>query len=150
MEFQYHKNGFPKHFTFAEMTATNTRFGNAPSTWAQVEAIRETAYFLDRIRERFGGPIRVNSGFRSKAVNAAVNGSKTSAHLEGRAADIRAASGKECDNRRLLKILIGEIRLIDQLIIYHEMAGVESSPIRFIHVGLPEAEKKPRMQVMEK
>ena len=49
MEFQDQKNGFPKHFTFAEMTATNTRFGNAPSTWAQVEAIRETAEFLDQI-----------------------------------------------------------------------------------------------------
>ena len=38
---------------------------------------------LDKIREEWGGPIIVTSGYRSQALNKAVGGSKTSAHCVG-------------------------------------------------------------------
>ena len=49
---------------------------------------------LDKIRETFGKPIYVNSGYRCKELNNRVKGSKTSHHLYGKAADITLKSKK--------------------------------------------------------
>lgn len=135
----------PRYFSFAELTHTDTGLANIPN-WDQVENLKELAYWLDDVREYFGSPIRVNSAFRSKAVNARLGGVTTSAHLDGFAADICAWSGKESDNRRLLNVL--KTYTVDQLIHYHAVAGVESSPIRFIHVGLKRKNGAQRMQIL--
>lgn len=42
---------------------------------------------LQRVRSVLGHPMRISSGYRSPAVNAAVGGSATSAHMRGLAAD---------------------------------------------------------------
>lgn len=42
---------------------------------------------LQCIREHFGKPVHITSGYRTTAHNAAVGGSKSSQHLLGRAAD---------------------------------------------------------------
>ena len=69
---------------------------------------------LDPLREAYGKPIRVNSGFRCPALNKAVKGSATSDHMAGRAADITGGSPKE--HKRLF-YLIQELGLpFDQLI----------------------------------
>lgn len=47
----------------------------------------------DTIRERVGKPLRVNSGLRCEAHNAAVGGAKASQHLYGTACDLGAPSG---------------------------------------------------------
>lgn len=44
---------------------------------------------LQCIREHFGKPITITSGYRTAAHNAAVGGAKSSQHLLGRAADIQ-------------------------------------------------------------
>ena len=44
---------------------------------------------LQAIREHFGKPITITSGYRTAAHNAAVGGAKSSQHLLGRAADIQ-------------------------------------------------------------
>ena len=43
---------------------------------------------LEPLRQHFNVPIRINSGYRSPALNKAVGGAKRSYHLQGRAADI--------------------------------------------------------------
>lgn len=44
---------------------------------------------LQCIREHFGKPVVITSGYRTAAYNAAVGGAKNSQHMLGRAADIR-------------------------------------------------------------
>lgn len=47
----------------------------------------ELVVLLQCIREHFGKPVHITSGYRTAEHNAAVGGSKSSQHLLGRAAD---------------------------------------------------------------
>ena len=47
----------------------------------------ELVVLLQCIREHFGKPVHITSGYRTAVHNAAVGGSKSSQHLLGRAAD---------------------------------------------------------------
>ena len=134
-----------KNFALKELLTTSTGLPNCPETWEQLENLQRLAGFLQCVRNIYGKPIIVNSAFRSKEVNEKAGGVKSSYHLKGLAADIRGTDAK--GNAELLGILKRNISQIDQLIAYR---SVTTKRIRFIHVGLPEAGKKPRMQVMEK
>ena len=48
----------------------------------------ELVVVLQCIREHFGKPVHITSGYRTAAHNTAVGGSKSSQHLLGRAADL--------------------------------------------------------------
>lgn len=50
---------------------------------------------LQPLRDELKTPIYINSGFRSAAVNKRVGGAKNSAHLFGRAADIKIDSERK-------------------------------------------------------
>lgn len=67
---------------------------------------------LDPLRECFGRPIYVSSGYRCPRHNREVGGVTHSQHMKGEAADIR------CADNRLLERLIENQGKYDQLIIY--------------------------------
>lgn len=79
------------HFTLAEMTASNTaaRKGIANVMGPGIhDQLILTADKMEAVRRILNGhPIRVLSGYRSPAVNKAVGGSRTSAHMTGHAVD---------------------------------------------------------------
>lgn len=107
-----------KHFTIKELTvsATAERLGidNTPTTEAVGNLRQLVANVLDPLREAYGHPIYVNSGYRCAALNRAVGGVPSSQHLTGEAADITAGSKRE--NRRLLA-LVKKMKLpVDQVI----------------------------------
>lgn len=82
-----------EHFTLDEFTKSITaeRLGIknvAPPSAVDNLRILCTS-ILEPLRQVCGRPLVINSGYRSSALNLAVGGSVTSAHLEGRAADIR-------------------------------------------------------------
>lgn len=71
---------------------------------------------LDPLREWYGKPITVTSGYRCPALNKAVGGSKTSDHMNGCAADIVGTPNTPKENKRLFN-LIQELKLpFDQVI----------------------------------
>jgi len=81
-----------KNFSVYEMTKSETALrrglDNTPSP-----AILDNLYLLcteilQPIRDYYGKGVKVNSGYRSPAVNSAVGGSRTSDHCKGMAADI--------------------------------------------------------------
>ena len=49
------------------------------------------AALLQKIRDHFGRPVVITSGYRTATHNTAVGGAKSSQHLLGRAADIQVA-----------------------------------------------------------
>ena len=59
----------------------------SPSTWPTV-VNPQLIELCNRIREAYGRPIVVNSGYRSEAHNAKVGGEKNSLHVLGQAADL--------------------------------------------------------------
>ncbi len=79
------------HFSLAELTvsATAARKGisNVPPSLV-LDTLVLTADRMEKVRALLGDhPIIVLSGYRSPAVNAAVGGSKSSAHMTGHAVD---------------------------------------------------------------
>ncbi len=87
-----------ENFTLEEMyrseTAERRRIDNRPS--ADIEANLEylVKNVLQPLRDHFGVPIRVTSGYRSPALNRAIGGSSSSWHSHGCAADIQIPSGR--------------------------------------------------------
>lgn len=80
------------HITYAEaihsQTAKRKGIDNTPNP-NQIEAMRLLAEkVFEPLREWVGGPIKVNSFFRSPELNTKIGGSKTSQHCKGQAIDI--------------------------------------------------------------
>jgi len=131
------------HFALAELTAsdTATAYGidNTPDTAAIINLVR-LAQVLEEVRGLLAArPVIVTSGYRCAALNKRVGGSKTSAHMDGRAADIQCpalGSAREVAER----IKRGGLAL-DQLI--YERFGARE----WVHVGIARIGEPPRRHV---
>lgn len=95
-----------RNFTIQELTASTTaeakKINNNPTPEAAENLKLLVDNVLDPLRDAYGKPIRVNSGYRSPALNVAVKGSKTSQHVKGQAADITA--GSKAENKKLFEL----------------------------------------------
>lgn len=106
-----------KYFTIKELsdsaTAQQKRIDNKPDQ-QQINSLTALVdNVLDPLREKFGRPIIINSGFRCPALNKAVGGAATSQHTKGEAADID--TGTKEGNKELFEIIKKELSF-DQLI----------------------------------
>lgn len=108
-----------RYFCLAELcasdTARNSGIDNTPPPGVKVKLETLIVRLLDPVREAWGKPIRVNSGFRSPVLNRAVGGAASSQHVVGEAADITAGSPEE--NRKLFELIkdgFGFDQLIDE------------------------------------
>lgn len=99
-----------KYFTISELCRISVKITNEPSQNERLALAELINNVLDPAREELGAPITVNSGYRCKAVNAAVGGASTSQHLKGEAADLDCS-----DNAKLFEI-IRDTLVFDQLI----------------------------------
>jgi putative chitinase len=124
-----------KYFTIAELTNSATakakKIDNTPNA-EQTKNLEELIKTLDIIREHFGSPITITSGFRSWQLNSAVGGSKTSHHARGMASDMVCK-----DNKALFDLII---KLKDQKIIAFTQL-INEKPLKdgtpsWVHLGV--------------
>jgi uncharacterized protein YcbK (DUF882 family) len=90
-----------------------------------------TENVLQPLRDAWGKPLKVNSGYRCKALNAAVGGVPTSQHVKGEAADIAAG-----DPVKLARLAVKLGLPFDQMILYptfvhfsHKLTGEQRGQI---------------------
>ena len=128
-----------KYFTIKELckssTATYKGINNTPNSEIVNNLEQLVDNILDPLRENYGKPIIVNSGYRCDTLNKAVGGSSTSQHKYGLAADITA--GSRLENRRLFALIQKMNLPFDQLI--------DEKNYSWIHVSFS---KKPRKQIL--
>ena len=81
-----------KYFTIKELshseTANRKGIDNTPTVDAVVSMTTLINECLDPVRELYGKPITVTSGFRCPMLNQAVGGVNSSQHVKGEAADL--------------------------------------------------------------
>ena len=109
-----------KHFTIKELSKSSTasRLGikNEPGKkeTENLEALVEN--ILDPLREAYGKPIIVGSGFRCAKLNKAVGGATSSQHMTGEAADIRSVQDTPEENKKIFDLIVSLKLPFDQLI----------------------------------
>ena len=117
------------YFTIKELTSSQTAkklgIDNTPTPEVRVK-LNTLIYALDKIRERYGKPITVTSGYRcpelNKAVGGAVNpdGTPKSQHCKGEAADIIGENKTE--TKKIFEIA-KELGNYDQLLFETNSSG---------------------------
>ncbi len=85
-----------RYFKFIEMInsakADEFNIDNFPKDCNIIDNIIYTMECLDHIREEYGLPLYISSGYRCPELNRKVGGKETSQHLKGQAADINLGS----------------------------------------------------------
>ena len=116
-----------KHISYSEATHSDTAktkgIDNTPNE-VQLAAMKLVAEkCFEPLREWYGKPIRINSFYRSPALNKAVKGSKTSDHVKGMAIDLDAGSNTE--NLKLFNWLKDNVEFKQLIHEYGDKSGPE-------------------------
>lgn len=109
-----------KYFTIRELTKSETAvrkgINNKPTKEIEKSLTELINNVLDPLREKWGAPIKVTSGYRCPALNRAIGGAVNSQHTKGEAADITTLSDSREDNMKLLQLLLNSGIIFDQVI----------------------------------
>lgn len=134
-----------KYFSIEELCRSETAdakgIDNSPSAVVRGNLEALVSNVLDPLREAFGKPIIVNSGYRSTLLNNILGGARSSQHTRGEAADITAEDANE--NFELFEILRTTLPF-DQLI---WEKGTRTYP-EWIHVSF-KREGRNRKQILK-
>lgn len=131
-----------EHFTLEEFwhseVAARLDIPNVPAA-AEIENLKRVAATMESVRVLLNrNAILVHSGYRAPAVNKAVGGVPTSAHCRGLACDF-VCPGYGANYGVAIAISKSQIQF-DQLILEYG----------WVHLGLADAGKTPRLQCMTK
>lgn len=116
-----------KNFTLEEFikstTAKNKKIDNTPGD-TEIFYIKKLAEQLQKIRDRYGKPIIISSGYRCDKLNKAVGGAKNSDHRFGAAGDIHSVEDTYEANKELWDVIMtmyteGELALRQIIDEYH-------------------------------
>lgn len=133
-----------KNFSLEEFLVSQTAIRHGKEIVAtdvvKENLIRLVETCLQPIRDEFNKPLVITSGYRPEWLNVMIGGSKTSAHMDGRAADFIVVGLHTFD----AATRISEMELpFDQLI--HEFPD---SPAPWIHLGIAKINIEPRKELL--
>jgi hypothetical protein len=135
-----------KNLSLAEVMRSETAKRNGISNMPTPEHIENFKKLAEKvfqpIREHFGKPIHISSGYRSAALNKAVKGSLSSQHCTGEAIDIDM-DGTDITNAQIFNYIKDNLEF-DQLIWEF---GTDSNP-DWVHVSY-ESTGKQRKQILK-
>ena len=130
-----------EHFKLEEFirssTAQQLGIDNTPSEEVILNLRNLCEKVLEPLRQWYGKPISISSGYRCPALNRAVAGVTKSQHLKGEAADIRLPS--IAIGRKMLEYIVFHLPY-DQVIWEHNTDG-----LYWIHVSLKRDPRKNRL-----
>lgn len=122
-----------KHISYKEATHSNYAKQHKITNKPKEEHIENMELLAKKVfeplREWVGGPIKVNSFFRSKELNSRIGGALSSSHLSGQAIDITSMGNKT--NLEMFHYIRKNLDF-DQLI--SEFPNVEDNP-RWLHIS---------------
>ncbi len=129
-----------KNLSLAEVTKSTTakRLGidNTPDDWTTENLRKIAEHVFQPLREAFGCPIYVSSGYRGPELNRAIGGSLRSQHMEGRALDLDADVFGRCTNGEIFRYILNNLTF-DQLVWEF---GDEDNPdwvhVSYVHDGV--------------
>lgn len=139
-----------KYVSLAEVTksdtATRRGISNEP-TPEHLENLKTICTeVFDKVREHFGVPIYISSGYRSAALNKAIKGSSTSDHSLGRALDLdQDFRSNGITNMDVFKFIKDNLEF-DQLI--YEFGNSKNPD--WVHVGYRKGENRKQILVAYK
>lgn len=131
-----------KNLNLAEVTRSETakrrKIDNAP-TDEHIENLKIlAANIFQPMRDHFGKPIYISSGYRSEALNKAIKGSKTSQHCKGEALDIDNDNANNgVTNRDIFEFIRDHLKF-DQLINEFPVKGNPS----WVHVSYSKTQQR--------
>lgn len=134
-----------KYVSLAEVTRSDTAkrkgIDNTPTQehLENLKVICEEVF--DKVREHFGVPLFISSGYRSAALNKAIGGSATSDHNNGRALDLdQDGHGNGVTNADVFNYIKDNLEF-DQLIWEF---GTDKNP-DWVHVGYRKGANRKQM-----
>ena len=120
-----------KYFTIRELikstTAIKRHIDNSPSKEIERSLTALVEKVLDPLREAYGKPIIVTSGYRCPRLNAIVGSTPSSQHVKGEAADIKSVQDTPEENKKLFDLIVKLGLPFDQLINEHNYDWVHVS-----------------------
>jgi zinc D-Ala-D-Ala carboxypeptidase len=136
-----------KNFSLAEMVASDTARRKGIDNTPSLEVVSHLDEFCDNLlqplRDAWGAPINVTSGYRCHKLNQVVGGVATSAHLRGYAADLQISNMKKFDE--FVKFVVDWIKdkPFDQCLIE------KSGSTRWLHIGYKNSKDEQRRQIKD-
>lgn len=138
---------YPANFSRSELirstVAQSRNIDNTPNSIEIETNLILLAHWLQALRDKIKSVtgvervIKITSGYRSEALNSAVSGASTSAHIDGRAADFIVFGMSTMDVAKFISTHMADMGW-DQLI---EENG------RWVHIGLSSCDTLPRKQI---
>ena len=138
-----------KNFTLEELTASSTakrlKIDNSPNEQIKKNLKQLCEKILQPLRDAFGQPIIVGSGYRCPALNKAVGGVANSDHMFGCAADIKTVSDAPSENKKLFELAVkmmreGTISEVKQIL--------DEYGYNWIHISFQDGRTSKRNQVL--
>lgn len=139
-----------KHFTFGEFVRSDTaaRLGidNRMPEVVEAHVVELVDILLDPLREAWGGPLTVSSGYRCPELNRAVGGSETSAHTAGWAADLVPDPDDPRGVQGLVDFAVEWLTATG--LPFDQLIDERSGGSRWLHVGIRNLKGEQRRQML--